>query len=195
MVKVKTKYNFLYKIIFFCSSFLIADRSMATNYYINNLTGNDDHKGASKDASWKSFKNLETHTFLPGDSILFAKGSFYTGGFIFKSSGIAGKPIVFSSYSTGADVVLKTERSALQDIFIRYGAGPAPSFTNPDWNILNGNIFQIQGSYIIIDGFYFHDNTNPPGSDHKNKNVQKMGAIYFALGTQQTLRTIAESPA
>ncbi|HEV8080339.1 MAG TPA: choice-of-anchor Q domain-containing protein, partial [Chitinophagaceae bacterium] len=48
---------------------------------------------------------------------------------------------------------------------------------------LNGNIFQIHGSYIIIDGLYFHDNTNPPNSDHKNKNVQKMGAVYFALAS------------
>ena len=62
-----------------------------------------------------------------------------------------------------------------------------PAFTNPDWNILNGNIFQIHGSYIIIDGLYFHDNTNPPGSDRKNKNVQKLGAVYLALGTPHNI--------
>ena len=187
MIKSKATYRSLYRIVFFTGLFLFAAPSMATNYYINGRLGNDDNAGTSRDASWKSFKNLETKTFLPGDSILFAKGSSYKGGFIFKSSGVKGKPIVFSSYSARADDVLRTDRSELQSIFLHAGAGPAPSFTNPDWNILNGNIFQIQGSYIIIDGFYFHDNTNPPNSDHTNKNVQKMGAVYFGLGTQHNV--------
>jgi hypothetical protein len=84
-------------------------------------------------------------------------------------------------------VILSTDRTKLSPIFVRYGAGRNPSFTNPDWDVLNGNIFRIQGSYIIIDGLYFHDNTNPPNSDHKNKNVQKMGAVYLALGTHHNI--------
>ena len=53
--------------------------------------------------------------------------------------------------------------------------------------MLNGNIFRIEASYIIIDGFHFHDNTNPPNSDRKNKNVQKMGVVYLALGTHHNI--------
>jgi hypothetical protein len=49
------------------------------------------------------------------------------------------------------------------------------------------NVFHIEGSHIIIDGLYFHDNANPPNSDHKNKNVQKMGAVYLALGTHDNI--------
>ncbi len=94
---------------------------------------------------------------------------------------------MFSNYSVGADVITTTPREKLENIFIKYGADPLPAFTNPDWNILNGNIFQIHGSYIIIDGLYFHDNTNPPGSDRKNKNVQKLGAVYLALGTHHNI--------
>jgi len=159
----------------------------ATNYYINSRWGNDAHTGKTKDQAWQTCKRLEETGFLPGDSILFARGSSYTGGFVFNSSGTAEKPIVFSFYSTGADTILSTPREKLETIFIKYGAGPLPAFTNPDWNILNGNIFRIQGSYIIIDGLYFHDNTNPPNSDHQNKNVQKMGAIYLAPGTQHNI--------
>lgn len=155
---------------------------MANNYYINSNWGNDLNTGTTKNTPWKGFRNLEITNFLPGDSILFAKGSSYRGGFIFKSSGTGDKPIVFSNYNAGVNVVTTTPREKLESIFIKYGAGPLPSFTNPDWDVLKGNIFQIHGSYIIIDGFYFHDNTNPPNSDHKNKNVQKMGAVYFALG-------------
>ncbi|WP_256013946.1 hypothetical protein [Desertivirga xinjiangensis] len=155
----------------------------AANYYINSRTGSDSNNGTNKDQAWKSLQNLEEHKFLPGDSILFAKGSSYKGGFVFSSSGTEKAPIVFSSYSVGADIILNTDRKELSPLFEKYGAGPAPSFTNPDWSVLNGNIFRILGSYIVIDGLYFHDNTNPPGSDKKTKNVQKLGAVYFALGT------------
>lgn len=158
----------------------------AANYYVNSRFGNDDNAGTTKETAWKSLKNLNGK-FLPGDNILFAKGSSYTGGFIFNSSGTAKNPIVFSSYAVGADVILKTPRKELAPIFEKYGAGPAPSFTNPDWNELNGNIFRIEGSYVVIDGLYFHDNANPPESDRKNKNVQKLGAVYLALGTHHNV--------
>ena len=161
-------------------------QTSAANYYINSRFGIDGNAGTTKETAWKSLKNL-SNKFLPGDNILFARGSSYTGGFIFTSSGTAEKPIVFSTYSVEADVILKTPRKELTPIFEKYGAGPAPHFTNPDWNVLNGNIFRIEGSYVVIDGLYFHDNTNPPESDHKNKNVQKLGAVYLALGTHHNL--------
>ncbi len=167
--------------------FSFVRNASATNYYINNRIGDDNNRGTTKEAVWKTLRNLEQNIFKPGDSILFAKGSEYTGGFTFTSSGTAQKPIVFASYSAGADVILKTDRTKLQPVFIRYGAGRDPSFSNPDWNVLNGNVFRIEGSYIVIDGLYFHDNTNPPNSDHKNKNVQKMGAVYLALGTHDNI--------
>lgn len=161
-------------------------QAKAANYYVNSRFGNDDNSGTTKETAWKSLKNL-SNKFLPGDNILFARGSSYTGGFVFTSSGTAGKPIVFSSYAVEADVILKTPRKELTPIFEKYGAGPAPSFTNPDWNVLYGNIFRIEGSYVVIDGLYFHDNTNPPGSDHTNKNVQKLGAVYLAQGTHHNV--------
>lgn len=174
--------GFIYAAALF-SSFTAA----ATSYYVNSLVGDDNNKGTSKEWAWKTVKNLEQGIFKPGDSILFAKGSSYTGGFTFTCSGAHGKPIVFSSYSAGADIVLTNDRRKLQDLFTRYGAGRAPAFSNPDWNVLNGNIFRIEGSHIIIDGLYFHDNTNPPGSDRNNKNVQKMGAVFLSLGTHHNI--------
>ena len=165
---------------------LLNFQATAANYYINSNVGNDAGSGTSKETPWKSLKNLNGK-FQPGDHILFASGSAYTGGFVFKSSGTAEKPIIFSSYSLDTDVILKTERKDLAPLFVKYGAGPAPSFTNPDWNVLNGNVFRIEGSYITIDGLYFHDNTNPPDSTKQNQNVQKLGAIYLALNTQHNV--------
>ena len=166
--------------LFYCNA-------SATNYYINNRSGNDANKGTTKDLAWKSMVNLEQNKFTPGDSILFAKGSSYTGGFAFKSSGNADKPIVFSTYSVGADVILSTSREKLTPLFEKYGAGQAPSFTNSDWSVLDGNIFRIEASYIVGNGYYFHDNVNTSGSDKKNKNVKKMGAVYFALDTHHNV--------
>ncbi len=159
--------------------------SKADNYYVNSREGDDSGTG-NKEAPWKTLKNLEGK-FMPGDSILFARGSAYKGGFIFTSSGTAEKPIVFSSYAMGSDIILSNDRTKLTPLFQKYGGGLAPAFTNPDWNVLNGNIFRIEGSYITIDGLYFHDNTNPPGSDKTTKNVQKMGVVYLSTGTHHNV--------
>ena len=106
-------------LVYFCI-FINAD---ATTYYINSRIGDDNNIGTTKESVWKTLKNLEQNIFKPGDSILFAKGSIYTGGFTFTSSGTTEKPIVFSNYSVGADVILSTDRTKLSPIFVRYGAG------------------------------------------------------------------------
>ncbi|MDR6783231.1 hypothetical protein ABIE26_000281 [Pedobacter africanus] len=173
-----------FKNLFFFTLLLAGIRSHATNYYINSKAGNDTNTGNSKEKPWKTMNNIGKTSFAPGDSILFARGTAYRGGVILNSSGSAEKPIVISHYSAGAELILKTPRKELTPVFEKYGAGHAPAFSNPDWNVLTGNIFRIEGSYVVIDGLYFHDNTNPPGSDKTTKNVQKMGAVYLALGTR-----------
>jgi len=117
-----------------CSS-TIADElvdSPAKTYYVS-PNGNDSNEGISVDSPWKSLAKLGEVEFQPGDSILFSKGSEYHGGIKFKSSGTAGMPIVLSSYGTGSN----------------------PSFTNSDYDHLNGNVFQISGKYVTIDGLSF----------------------------------------
>jgi hypothetical protein len=166
---------------------LFASPASATNYYVNSLVGDDANPGTSIAAPWKGLANLGTRRFQPGDSILFAKGTEYTGGVAFTSSGTAERPIVLASYSASAELVRSMDRTRLKDYFPRYGAGRKPSFTNPEWSALNGNVFQISGSYVVVDGLYFHDTTRPPGSDHTNRNVQKMGAVYLALGTHHNV--------
>lgn len=170
--------------LFFIGTFTIC---YGKTYYVNSNTGNDLNSGIQKSNPWKTFLNLEKDIFKPGDSILFACGSAYKGGFIFSCSGNKDNPIIFSSYYIGREIIMTTPRGKLDSIFIKSGGGPAPSFTNPDWENLSGNIFHIKGCYIIIEGLYFHNNTNSPGSDKTNKNVQKMGAIYLATGAEHNI--------
>ena len=139
---------------------LAAAPAHASTYYVDARTGDDAAAGTAPSGAWRTFRNLEARSFQAGDSILFARASSYTGGFTFASSGAPGRPIVFAPY----------------------GVGPAPSFTNPSWSVLNGNIFRVLGSWIVIEGLYFHDNTNPPPPDRANLNVQKMGAVYLGRG-------------
>lgn len=127
------------------------------HYYINSETGNDTNNGISFKTPWKSFKNFEKTIFKSGDSILFSRNSSFSGGFTIKSSGKSGSPIVISSYGTGS----------------------APVFTNQNYSILNGNMIQIHGSWVVIDGLCFKDGVSA-AENAENDVVRNIGAVYIA---------------
>ena len=130
----------------------------SVRYYINSQTGNDTNIGTSMNSPWKSLKKLEEINFQPADSILFAKNSVFYGGILFESSGTAENPIVISSY----------------------GEGLPPSFSNPDQNEMNGNVFQLSGSHIVINGLSF---LKCADANSKNgKSVLEAGAIFTKTG-------------
>ncbi len=137
----------------------IPTAALAKTYHVDSRSGSDSGAGTTPRSAWKGLTNLGQRAFLPGDSILFARGSSYTGGFVFARSGTAARPIVFGAY----------------------GAGDAPAFSNPSWSVLNGNIFRIESSHVVIRGLYFHDNTNPPTMENSHHDVQKMGVVYLGL--------------
>src|SRR5690606_26890938 len=150
-----------------CVSYVARAERPSTNYYINHNSGSDHNTGTSKESAWKSLKNLSSAKFLKGDSILFSKGSSFKGGFTVKSSGTLQAPIVFASY----------------------GSGKSPLFTNPDYSILNGNVIQVHGSYIEINGLEFTSTANYTGKmvDSVNKmgedkKILLIGAIYQITG-------------
>jgi hypothetical protein len=128
------------------------------HYFINSLTGNDGNSGTTVNSPWKSLKNLEAANFKAGDSILFAKGSEFQGGFTLKNSGGPGTPIVLSNY----------------------GHGSNPTFTNPDYSNLHGNVIQVKGSYIIIDGLSFKNCAN--STSKVDKEILSVGAVYAITG-------------
>jgi len=123
-------------------------------------TGNDSNPG-TKALPWKTVKPLNNHKFAPGDTVFFARGSNFKGGFIITSSGKPGKPIVFTTY----------------------GKGPKPVFTNPGYDNLNGNAIQIKGSYIVIDGLYFYNCPKSPVCE----DIRTLGAIFIAVGADHNV--------
>ena len=134
----------------------------SSSYYINSNNGSDTNVG-SENFPWKTLNPLKKLHFYPGDHVFFARGSNFTGGFIVNDSGKENLPITFTAYGTGA----------------------APKFTNPDYSILNGNIFQIKGSYIIIDGFHFHDGAQ--SISDKFENVLHVGNVYVTKGADHVI--------
>jgi hypothetical protein len=102
------------------------------DYYLNSNIGADGSNG-SKNSPWKTLEPLSRLVFNGGDKVFFAKGSRFTGGFMVKGSGTKSQPILFTTY----------------------GSGAAPVFTNPDYEALNGNVFQVHGNYITINGLHF----------------------------------------
>ena len=131
---------------------------IASQYYINSQTGSDNNTGKSTKHPWKTLNKLQKIDFQPGDKILFARNSVFEEGIVFKSSGNNENPIVISSY----------------------GEGSLPSFSNQNQNDLNGNVFQISGSHIVIDGLSF---SKCADANSKNgKSVLEVGAIFTQTG-------------
>ena len=127
-------------------------------YFINSLTGNDNNSGTSANSPWKSLRKIEAADLKPGDSILFAKNSEFTGGFVLQNSGTEKEPIVVSTYGNGLN----------------------PSFTNPDFTFLHGNVIQVKGAYVVIEGLTFKNCAN--STSIVDKEILSVGAVYAVTG-------------
>jgi len=128
-------------------------------YYVSQH-GRDDNPGTEA-LPWRTLDKVSHHDFAPGDTIRFACGSRFTGGFIIKDSGSPGKPITFTSY----------------------GHGAMPMFHNPRYSNLNGNAIQVQGSYIKIDGLYFFNCPKSPVCE----DIRTLGAIFLSKGADYNI--------
>jgi len=146
-------------IYFLLLGFTNCDLNSKTNcYYVNSQTGDDANNGTSIKSPWKSLKKLEEIVFQPGDRILFARNSVFEDGIIFKSSGTIEDPIIISNY----------------------GKGVLPSFSNSDGEKLHGNVFQIEGKYIILEGLSFSKCAN--SISQGGKDVLSVGAVCTMPG-------------
>ncbi|UXP33873.1 DNRLRE domain-containing protein [Reichenbachiella agarivorans] len=71
------------------------------SYYIDAVAGNDANAGTSASAPWKTLQKVSTHTFNPGEKVLFKAGSVWNERLSLHGSGIEGSPIVVDMYGTG----------------------------------------------------------------------------------------------
>jgi len=110
---------------------------------------------------WRSLDQLHKLVFEPGDSVFFARGSEFTGGFEVNQSGTSAAPIRLTSY----------------------GDGPPPRFTNPESAALNGNAIRLNGSHLVVDGLFFQRcPRNPVATD-----VHLLGAVFLTTNAQHCI--------
>ena len=80
-------------------------------YYVDNSNGRDTNNGLSENTPWKTIAKVNSVSFVPGDQILFKRGETWKAILTPLTSGIAGSPIVFGSYSTGPLPIIDCENS------------------------------------------------------------------------------------
>ena len=81
-----------------------ANTHVPTDYYLSNITGDDNNDGHSPETAWKSFEKLQSVTFGPGDHIYLDAQSTWSGvQFRPEGSGAEGAPIVLTKYNDGGD--------------------------------------------------------------------------------------------
>ena len=80
---------------------LLVCPALATTYYVS-PTGSNSHSGESPQAAWRDLEPVNATAFSPGDRILLAAGSRYTGQLKPQGSGAEGKPIAIDMYGKGA---------------------------------------------------------------------------------------------
>jgi hypothetical protein len=74
-------------------------------HYVKN-GGNDSNSGESDLLAWATVSKVNGHTFSPGESCLFKKGSTWSEALNPGQSGTSGSPITFGNYDTGALPIL-----------------------------------------------------------------------------------------
>jgi len=135
--------------------------AQAADYYVDSNSGSDENPG-TKDAPWKSLQKLQELEFKPGDSVMFKRGSEFSGTLTVAVSGEEGKPITFKAY----------------------GVGELPRFSNPDYDKNYGRVFDVKGSYIVLEKLLFHDcATRFEG----RRRAHPLGAIFLNEGTHHNV--------
>ncbi len=85
----------------------VVSTGAAQSYYVDAVAGDDSASGLSESTPWKSLERVNARTYLPGERILLKRGSVWNSTRLFApGSGLPGKPIVVSSYGTGAPPVI-----------------------------------------------------------------------------------------
>jgi hypothetical protein len=133
----------------------------ASEYYVSSK--GDDNNPGTKELPWKTISKVNQQSYNPGNTVYFERDSKFTGGLFIKDSGKPENPIIFTAY----------------------GTGKSPHLVNQNHNVLNGNVIQVNGSHIIIDGFYFRDGL--PANIQKGIGARRSGVIFINEGANHNI--------
>lgn len=129
--KLKKKKNTI-KILICLIFILSAGKSESRSYYLSQ-SGNDNNSGLSSDLAWKTIDKLNSmmKKFLPGDEILFERGSYFTGQIKITVSGDNENALRFGAYGDGKNPVIS-------------GSVPVKN-----WSLYEGKIYKASVEYSV----------------------------------------------
>ena len=162
-MKMKKIYSTQINKLFFSLALIyLPINCFAINYYISN-NGSDSNNGLNTQTPWQTLTKLNKIYFLPGDSILFQRGSTFYGSLTINHSGIKGNPIVFGAYGTGNNPVIT-------------------GFTSvTNWTNLGNNIWESTNpvSSLSTCNVVSINSVNTNMGQFPNSNTKSMGYMFI----------------
>ena len=157
----------------------------AATYYFSTSQGDDSRsmqQAQNSATPWKTIAKLNAifSSLNAGDVIMFNRGEVFEGAIIATKSGVAGNPIVFSAYGTGAKPVISG--FVTLGSWVNKGNGIWEARLNSETSVLNmvtlDNVPQAMGRY--------------PNSDAANKGYLTIDS--YIGNTQITDSELAGAP-
>jgi hypothetical protein len=109
----------LIAISFLVLIFISGAAAAATDYYVDSSKGNDANSGHHPKAAWRSLDALNKVVFKPGDRVLLAAGSRYTGQLAPKGSGDRKSPITLGVYGGKQKARIDAQSQAESALLLR----------------------------------------------------------------------------
>ena len=139
----------------------------ARSFYINPATGNDANKGISANQPWQTLQKINDSSFVPGDSILFARGTVFHGQLKIHVQGDKKKIILFSSYGHGSMPIIAADGQFEEAVLLYNSSYVAVKYleitnTGITRKPLRKGIYLFLDNYgearqICLDHLYIHD--------------------------------------
>lgn len=136
--------------------------AVGTDYYIDYISGSDSNNGTSASTPWRTFDNVNSTDFQPGDTIHLKKGCTWNQELVINDSGTEANPITVETYGTGSK----------------------PVIINPS-SSEDANSVSVYGDWIIIDGIKVEDSRYAGveiKTDADNNIVRNIEAVNVGLG-------------
>ena len=89
-----------------------------TNYYVDNIGGNDTNSGTSANMAFRSINKVNTYNFVAGDSIFFKRDGKWTETLKPRGSGIQGKRIFIGAFGVGRMPIIDAEGKKYETDFL-----------------------------------------------------------------------------
>jgi len=164
------------------------DLRESANFYVDSISGNDSNNGLSAESAFKTLSAAFSRCFVPGDSILLARGGSYKGGVELHSSGSKTAPIKISAYGDGnAPVITDFANKVGLGIWGEYVEISEIEFTCPEGITAIGWYAVKSGASkgAVIKNCYFH-HINSTETSTRFASYGTGGVAFYAQGNNPT---------